>query len=284
MRAAIAIVALAVLAIGAARAQGFTLDFNKLIDIGKKAAQLQTVDAAQEAEIGAGVAAHLLGAAPLMNDAALQRYVNRVGLWLALQTERTDVDWRFGVLDTDDLNAFATPGGYVFVTRGLLGIVRSEAELAGVLAHEIAHVLQRHHLNAIQKNAATGIGADALGIFLDQKAGGLKREALDRVVNAGTELYARGLDRDDELEADRMGVVIAARAGYEPYGLAAVLQRLAAVNPEAGPVALMFKTHPKPGDRLDALEPVLAPGLDPYAGQPAVAERFLGEAKRLAKP
>lgn len=267
-----------------AHAQGFSLDFNKLIEIGKKATQLQPVDAAREAEIGAGVASNLLGAAPLVNDPALQRYVNRVGLWLALQTERTDVDWRFGVLDTADLNAFATPGGYVFVTRGLIGIMRTEAELAGVLAHEIAHVLRKHHLNAIQKNAATGIGADALGIFLDQKASGLKREALDKVVNAGTELYARGLDRDDELEADRMGVVIAARAGYEPYGLAAVLQRLAAVNPEAGPVALMFKTHPKPSDRLDALEPVLAPALEPYAGQPAAAERFLGEASRVAKP
>ncbi len=267
-----------------AQAQGFSLDFNKLIEIGKKATQLQPVDAAKEAEIGAGVASNLLGAAPLVNDPALQRYVNRVGLWLALQTERTDVNWRFGVLDTADLNAFATPGGYVFVTRGLVGILRTEAELAGVLAHEIAHVVRKHHLNAIQKSAATGIGADALGIFLDQKASGLKREALDKVVNAGTELYARGLDRDDELEADRMGVVIAARAGYEPYGLAAVLQRLAAVNPEAGPVALMFKTHPKPGDRLDALEPVLAPALEPYAAQPAAAERFLGEAGRVAKP
>jgi predicted Zn-dependent protease len=276
--------AIALLLAGNAMAQGFTLDFGKLIDIGKKATQLQSMDSAQEAELGAGVASNLLGAAPLVNDPDLQRYVNRVGLWLALQTERSDVTWRFGVLETTDLNAFATPGGYIFVTRGLLSIMRTEAELAGVLAHEIAHVLQKHHLNAIQKNAATGIGADALGIFLDQKASGLKREALGKLVGTGTELYARGLDRDDELEADRMGVVIAARAGYDPYGLAAVLQRLDAVNPEAGPAALMFKTHPKPADRLQALERILAPGLEPYSAQPAVAERFLGEAARTARP
>lgn len=280
----LAVFALALWMSGGVQAQGFTLDFGKLIDIGKKATQLQPMDSAQEAELGAGVASNLLGAAPLVNDAELQRYVNRVGLWLALQTERSDVTWRFGVLDTADLNAFATPGGYIFITRGLFGILRTEAELAGVLAHEIAHVLQKHHLNAIQKNAATGIGADALGIFLDQKASGLKREALGRLVGTGTEIYARGLDRDDELEADRMGVVIAARAGYDPYGLAAVLQRLDAVNPEAGPVALMFKTHPKPADRLQALERILAPGLEPYAAQPAVAERFLGEATRTGRP
>jgi len=97
-----------------------------------------------------------------------------------------------------------------------------------VLAHEIAHVLRRHHLNAIQKNAQVGIVADLLSIATQDKQ---HNETLDKVINAGTELYARGLDKDDEFEADRMGVIIAARAGYDPYALPAVLQTLDAMNP-----------------------------------------------------
>ena len=131
-------------------AQALDLNLNKLVDMVGKTKNLKTVDEAGEVEIGQGVAANLLGAAPLVNDEALQAYVNQLGWWLAQQTERRDLNWRFGVLDTDSVNAFAAPGGYVFITKGLLLNMRSEAELAGVLAHEISHVLQRHHLNYIK--------------------------------------------------------------------------------------------------------------------------------------
>jgi predicted Zn-dependent protease len=199
-----------------------------------------------------------------------------VGRWLASQTERPDLPWRFGVLEAPQLNAFATPGGHIFITRGLLERMRSEAELAGVLAHEIAHVLRKHHLKAIQKGAQLEVANTAISTLARQDRNTPRREKL---LAAGSELFARGLDKSDELEADRLGVVIAARGGYDAYGLPAVLQTLQAMNPEDSGLALMFKTHPAPAERLGALER-MQPTLDAYAGQPQLAERFAGAARR----
>jgi predicted Zn-dependent protease len=261
--AKIALAAAALLLLTAVPAGAFEINLNKIGSLLGKTKDLGEVDEKREVEIGQGVAANLLGAAPLVNDEALQKYVNQLGRWLALQTERPDLAWHFGVLDHPNINAFATPGGYIFITRGLLHKLHSEAELAGVLAHEIAHVLRRHHLNAIQKNAQVGILADVLSIASQGKK---NSETLDKVINAGTELYARGLDKDDEYEADRMGVVIAARAGYDPYALPAVLQTLDTMNPQDGSLALLFKTHPSPASRLDLLDQAMQTRLDPYAG------------------
>lgn len=252
------------------------LDVNRLVDT-VKAVGKATREIPQDEEIALGqdVAARLLGAAPLADDARLQRYVNNVGRWLASRSERPDLPWRFGVLEAPQINAFAVPGGTVFITRGLLDKMTSEAELAGVLSHEIAHVVRKHHLKAIQKGALASLGGQAAS----QAFGEMNAEAKQKLVAFGTEMYSRGLDKDDELEADRLGVVIAARGGYDPYGLPAVLQTLQAVNPSDSAVALMFKTHPAPGERLQALEPRM-PSLDAYASQPQLRERFLAEAKR----
>jgi predicted Zn-dependent protease len=169
------------------------------------------------------------------------------------------------------VNAFATPGGHIFVTRGLVERMRNEAELAGVLAHEIAHVLKKHHLKAIQKNAQLELANTALSLRRrDEDA-----DKRAKLLAAGSELYLRGLDKSDELEADRLGVVIAARGGYDAYGLPAVLQTLQAMNPEDSGLALMFKTHPAPGERLAALEG-MQPVLDAHAAQRQLAERFVG--------
>jgi predicted Zn-dependent protease len=206
----------------------------------------------------------------------VQRYVNNVGRWLASQTERPDLPWRFGVLEAPQLNAFATPGGHVFITRGLLERMRSEAELAGVLAHEIAHVLRKHHLKAIQKGAQMELAGAAVSTLARQDRNTASREKL---LAAGSELFSRGLDKSDELDADRLGVVIAARGGYDAYGLPSVLQTLQAMNPEDSGLALMFKTHPTPAERLAALEKMQST-LDAYARQPQLADRFAGAARR----
>lgn len=249
----------------------FKFDLNRAIEsvksLGRATAE---IDEKQEIELGRDMAARLLGAAPLVDDAKLQRYVNQVGRWLASQTVRPDLPWQFGVLEAPQLNAFAVPGGTIFVTRGLVQRMRSEAELAGVLAHEIAHVLKKHHLKAIQKSAQMGLAGDALSMAMRDS----NSEVRTKLVSAGTEMYARGLDKSDELEADRLGVVIAARAGYDAYGLPAVLQTLQAMNPQDSGLALMFKTHPAPAERLDALGEKMQPTLDAYSGQPQLAERF----------
>jgi len=248
-----------------------SLDLNKIKDAVGHAQNLKDVDDKGEAEIGNGVAASLLGAAPLVKDDKLQSYVNRIGLWLAMQTERADLQWHFGVLDTMDVNAFAAPGGYVFITKGLLMKLRSEAELAGVLAHEIVHVLKRHHLQAIQKSAKIGLLGDVASLATSANK---NRDTLNKAISSGTELYARGLDKDDEFEADRMGVVIAARAGYDPYALPAVLQTLDSMNAQDSSLALMFKTHPAPAKRLQLLDEAMTGKMEPYASQPQVVERL----------
>jgi len=249
----------------------FNFDLNRAIEAVKKLGQATTeIDEKQEIEIGRDMAARLLGAAPLVGDARLQRYVNNVGRWLASQTERADLPWRFGVLDAPQVNAFAAPGGTIFVTRGLVQRMRSEAELAGVLAHEIGHVLKKHYLKAIQKSAQAELAGEALSMAIKDSGS----EARGKLVRFGTEIYSRGLDKSDELEADRLGVVIAARAGYDAYGLPAVLQTLQASNPEDSALALMFKTHPAPAERLDALAAKMQPVLDAYAAQPSLPERF----------
>ena len=203
----------------------------------------------------------------------LQRYVNHVGRWLAAQTERPDLPWQFGVLDSPQVNAFAVPGGTIFITRGLLERMRSEAELAGVLGHEIVHVLRKHHLKAIQKGAQSALAGDALVHALRDRAG----PARDKLIAFGTEMYSRGLDKSDELEADRLGVVIAARGGYDAYGLPSVLQTLQAMSAQDSALALMFKTHPAPAERLNSLEREHAAGARRLL-EPAAARRALRQA------
>jgi predicted Zn-dependent protease len=263
------------LAAPAAQAQ-FNLDLNRIVNTVKNAAKAtQEIGEPEEIAIGNHIAARLLGAAPLLPDAKLQQYVNHIGRWLAAQTERANLPWQFGVLDAPELNAFAVPGGTVFVTKGLLANMSSEAELAGVLSHEIVHVLKKHHLKAIQKNAQTALAGDALSAALKDS----NSPAREKLVSFGNEMYTRGLDKADELEADRLGVVIAARAGYDAYGLPAVLQTLQAMNAQDSALALMYKTHPAPSERLDALGEKMQPTLDRYAGQPQLSDRFAREAK-----
>ncbi|HEY2338372.1 MAG TPA: M48 family metallopeptidase [Burkholderiales bacterium] len=253
------------------------LDLNHAIESVKNVGKAtREIGEPEEIAIGRDLAATLLGAAPLVNDAAMQRYVNNVGRWLAAQTDRPGLPWQFGVLDAPQINAFAVPGGTVFITRGLLEKMKSEAELAGVLGHEIGHVVKKHHLKAIQKGARTALAGDALQMAVQNR----NAAANDKLVSFGKEMYSRGLDKDDEFEADRVGVVIAARAGYDAYGLPSVLQTLQAMNPQDSGLALMFKTHPAPAARLDALSEKMQPTLDAWSGQPQLADRWRSQLKR----
>lgn len=247
------------------------LDLDKMRQAGEKLKPLRELSESDEIEMGRGVAANLLGAAALVNDPPMQAYVNRIGKWLAMHSERPNLPWRFGVLDTNGVNAFATPGGYVFITRGMLVRCRDEAELAGILAHEISHVVERHALNTMRKGALVGLAGDAFSEYAAKQG----KESLTKLVSAGTEIFTRGLDKEDEFAADRLGVVIAARAGYDPYGLPGVLQTLASINPKDDAVALMFKTHPDPGKRLELITGVMEGRLDQYGDAPTVAARFV---------
>lgn len=223
----------------------------------------------EEVRIGREIAGNLLGAAPLVKDAELQKYVNQVGLWVALQSERPDLPWHFGVIESEDLNAFAAPGGWVLVTKGLYRNLKNEAELAGVLGHEIGHVIKKHHLKLLQKQQLLNVGAGLLGSKL-----GKDNQSVQKIIGSGAEICARSLDKDAEYEADRVGVVLSARAGYEPYGLPEVLQTIGGAGKSDSRVTLLFKTHPHPDDRLAKLGDAIGDRLDKVQDGKLLAERF----------
>lgn len=241
-------------------------------------AALGSIDQPREIEMGRGMAETLLGARPLLNDPALQRYVNEVGAWVASRSERPDLPWRFGVNDSEHVNAFAAPGGFIIVTKGMMSLLQNESELAGVLGHEVGHVVRKHHLNAMKKGAwmnLLGAGAGAAA------AGKANPELVNALIGPTKELYSRGLDKDDEYEADRVGVVLATRAGYDPYGLAGALQTLGKIKADDPYLALLTKTHPNPGQRLDRMAQAMGDNFQRFEGQPRNAARFDAAVKAL---
>jgi beta-barrel assembly-enhancing protease len=263
-------------------------DIGKALDIGRKATQQGNPmgqEFSQDDEIGLGDAltASFLGASPLHPDANLQRYVNRVGKWIALHSDRPDLPWTFSVIDTETINAFAMPGGSIIVSSGLIKRLGSESELAGALSHEIAHVVKKHQLAAIQagmkadfwKSVGTSvvsdrvkIGGGAVGSAVGQVAKPYILDAAGNLVKDG--FFLRPLDRSLETEADQMAIVLAIRSGYDPYGLVGVLQMLAQYKGDAD-AASIFSTHPSPSVRIADLEKFL-PTVERYAKQPQLLE------------
>jgi predicted Zn-dependent protease len=222
-----------------------------------------------EIRIGRQIAGNLLGAMPLVRDDDLQRYVNVVGRWVAEQSGRNDIQWYFGVLDTEDINAFAAPGGYVFLTKGLYRRLSNEAELAGVLGHEIAHITHKDHLKLLKQTTLISTLGQAVGENFKGSD-----QAVQNLIGNGAEIMARGLDKDTELAADRTGVVFAARAGYDPWGLPTVLQDLTALPAGDKRTSLLYKTHPAPADRLAALGDAIGPRFDSLTGGKDFKDRF----------
>ena len=236
-------------------------NLSKMADLGSKGVKATTdIDEPREISLGEELTSKVLGSTPLWQKPDVQHYVNHVGMWLANQSERPDLPWHFGVIDTETVNAFSMPGGNVLITRGLYERLHSESELAGVLGHEISHVVKKHHLHAIEQANKQDFMSSAAKMWADNK-GDQHSELMAKLANAGMNVYTHGLDKQDEFEADRMAVVVAARGGYSPYGLVAVLQTLGSV-PNDSQLQMLFDTHPRPADRLDQLGLAMGDRLD----------------------
>jgi hypothetical protein len=206
---------------------------------------------AEEEQIGAEVSGKIRERFGVVQDRGVHTYVTEVGLLLAKESSRPDLPWKFIVLDTDGVNAFASPGGFIHITKGALALIRNEAELAGVLGHEITHVTEKHTINAIQKNKAVQLAAD--------KAGGNKRAILSAVAGKAYEMVIENsFDRGDEREADAKGVQLAASLGYAPTGLAEFLSRLAERNRDQSERNGLFASHPETKDRIGAIRTAAA--------------------------
>lgn len=213
-----------------------------------------------EEKVGRAAAAQVLGAARLINSDASQQYLNLLGQSLASRGDAV-YRWRFGAIESDAINAFAMPGGYILVSTGLLKILENEDELAFVLAHEIAHVSRKHHYQIVLRQKLAEQASKDL-----QSA--VQGDEIAKLASASGQIYARGLDKGAEFEADRLGVEIMTRAGYDPLASLNVMERLLTFKGSDPRAELLFSTHPSPAERLDML---LQSGLDKLPRPPIEA-------------
>jgi len=197
-------------------------------------------DISAEISFGREIAARILGRYPAYNNPSMIKYINLVGASLALSTNRPELEFHLMVLDTDEINAYAAPGGYIFITKGALQYMKDESELAGVLAHEIAHVTEKHIVKDLKIK-----GTDETSDFAKLIGGssGAARAAFDQAVSLGVELiFKDDYKKEDEMQADKTGVTISALTGYDPTGLARYLYRIKPIKEKIPPPA--NSTHP----------------------------------------
>ncbi|NKC12385.1 MAG: M48 family metalloprotease [Gammaproteobacteria bacterium] len=235
---------------------------------------------AQEKKIGAEEHERIVAQfGGVYEDPALTQYVNGIGQFLASTSGAPGVGYTFTVLDSPVVNAFALPGGYVYVTRGLVALADTEAQLAGVIAHEIAHVAARHGANRYSKNVLAGIGLAILGAATENRA-------LTNIASIGARAVLTGYSRQDEFEADQLGVTYLARAGFNPRAMAGFLRKLEANDRlqarihgrQAGGGLDFFSTHPNTDDRVArALDLARAnPVESPIVGRKVFLEQING--------
>jgi len=239
-----------------------------------------------EVNIGRAVAARLLAQYGAWHEPTLRQYVNLVGQALVQSVGREDITYHFTILNHDMVNAFSMPGGYIFVTRGALRQMRDEAELAGVLAHEIAHVNQRHVLTEIENRyflrkagetaiqaAGTYGGTGGSVTMAALQAGG---PVFSQIADFATDVIFRGYNRSQEIEADKVGAEYAYRAGYNPGGLVSFLEASLArsqKNEEAVSTGLM-RTHPIHAERIGELRVHIQATLTGFDKLPRLGERY----------
>jgi len=210
--------------------------------------QLSLMSEGQEIQMGQQADPDIVASMGLVPDESLQIYVQELGTELASLSERPDLPWTFRVLDDPLINAFALPGGFVYVTRGIMAHFESEAELAGVLGHEIGHVTARHSVNQISKQQVAQIG---LGVGMILKP---ELQEYAWIASASMQLLFLKFGRDDEHQADELGVRYMGRVGYDPAQLSGVMAMLGQVTREGGGgPPEWLSTHPNPANREAAI-------------------------------
>jgi len=238
--------------------------------------QLSFIGEGQEIEMGRQSDPAIVAQYGLYPDSSVQRYVRDIGLELASVSERPDLPWTFRVLDDPSINAFALPGGFIYVTRGILGHLESEAQLAGILGHEIGHVTARHSVNQMSRAQLATLGLGAAMVFSEEA------RRFGDVAQTGLSLAFLKFGRDDEDESDELGVRYMTRLGYDPRELADVMEMLSASSDLAGGGRLpeWQSTHPNPENRVESIltrvsEQNLVPA-DPIVRGEAFVQRLDG--------
>lgn len=235
-------------------AQAQSIDLGRLIFQGIQVLQVSTLSDAQEVALGQQINQNLTQSGDLIinRDPQLNNWITGMGQRLARLSDRPSLPYVFQVVEDPAINAFATMGGYVYITTGTIAAAQTEDQVAGVLAHEIAHITSRHGVKQLQQATTAQVGAQALG--LDNSA--LAAIAFEVGV-------MRPRSREDEFEADVQGVWMLHRAGYDPYALPQMLTNLLGRprSPE------LFSTHPAPQERIARLNQLISThNLAPYGG------------------
>jgi len=235
--------------------------------------QLSLIGEQQEIALGREANQQISASMGLYDDAGLTAYVGRVGASLAAESERPDLPWNFSVVDDPTVNAFALPGGYLFMTRGILAHLDNEAEMAGVLGHEIGHVTARHSVEQLSRQQLAGIGL-GIGMIVSEDVrefGGLAQ--------AGLGLLFLKYGRDDERQADDLGLRYMTRDGYDPRQLPRVFETLERVSAAqgAGRIPEWLSTHPNPGSRATRLRDEVAAAAAGIASPRVARADYLGQ-------
>ena len=234
---------------------GFSRTLSIIALLSVTAGAIQLVSVADEIAIGRQAQAKVKQETPQLKDAAVQAYVARIGRQLAAHAKGERYPYSFSVADYREINAFALPGGPVWVNRGAMQAAGTESQLAGVLAHEIAHISQRHAAQQLSKAMVTNLGLGLLGALLGNAGGSGAANIAARYVASGAFLK---FSRDDEQEADRIGVGIMARAGWDPHGMIDLMESIRAQEKrDPSSVEIFFSNHPSPKDRVARLTRVV---------------------------
>jgi len=223
---------------------------DKAVDTKQKVDDM-TFTEKEERQLGEQVSLKLREHFGVYQNAEVTKYVSMVGTTLAQASTKPDYDWQFIVLDTDGVNAYAAPGGLVHITRGLLGLIKSEAELAGVLGHEITHITRHHTTDAIRQSKGVSLGADVAG----GAAGGGRDQLITRFAGAAfNKIFEGQFSQGDEEHADEIGTQLANKLGYAPNGMAEVLKKIAARNAGREERNGFFSSHPAIKSRVSRIE------------------------------
>ena len=204
------------------------------------------VPTSQEVAIGAGMAEEVARTEKILDDNVWQKYVNEVGMKIVAVSDRQDIVYHFTVIDSDQINAFAAPGGYLYIYTGLLRIMDSETEMAAVIAHEVSHVVARHGIKRLQ--AAMGVGLAYQLAF-----GGSDSDIISTAIGAGMGLIFAGYSRNAEREADNFGIHYMARPRYNPEGAIGMFEKLADAGDSRsmGSFEKLSRSHPETQERIN---------------------------------
>jgi predicted Zn-dependent protease len=213
------------------------------------------VSTQQEVQMGQQEAQQVNAQLPMVQDAVIQNYVNQLGQRIASRTSRADLNWQFQVVNSDVVNAFALPGGFVYVNRGVLARADNMSEVAGVLGHEIEHVVRRHSVKQMEQAQGANVGVGILCALTGVCQSGVAQAAINI---GGTAVFAK-FSRTDEVQADEGGFNNLIRAGINPRGMLTLFQKLLAEEQQSGNsnVAAWFSDHPGTSDRIADIQRML---------------------------